>query len=179
MKTVLAVIVSVLTVTAHAGLPGSIIIDPVANNVVSAELEAFTIDPILQGGLPMAVDAASIKVDYDNNMATLTLAMNVCPPNAMCIVGPTLNEVELPIISITSDDCNFKTIVADKNQLPVDGAHRTLTIVDGSAVTCDDLFMIVPTHVTYEVEMYNRFTAELIKSTSTFTGYKPLAPVQQ
>ena len=163
-----SIVISTLTTTAFAGLPGDdIIVEPIFER--AANLDKINIDPDFQDMyLPMAVDQASITVSEIPQTVTLTLIMNACPPNAYCFVGPTVRNITLPIVKNKSDKCGVQTIIAKKDQLPVDGDLKEIKVVDNTLSKCDEKRFF--TKVVLKTASYDRKEVKLYKTRSTFSG---------
>lgn len=118
-----------------------------------------------------SIVSGNLTVSPSMNQATLMLIRKSnCPPKALCLVGlPAPIIVKLPVISVKTDRCNNVTIIAEKNEMPVDGVRGTITIRDFTANTCR-FRPEAPTYVQYETEFYNRMNGEPVQTHSTLFG---------
>jgi hypothetical protein len=175
MKNAILGLLVMFTVSqAHAGFPGFVnrgrpVVVPQLLRV--AQMTDIQVDPNLELG---NVVGALTSVDPAGK-ATLSLTVNNCPPKAMCLVGPMTFNIELPIISDVVDSCGVNVITAEKDQRPVDGMLKRITIRDNSKVTCESIAPLMPTEVVYETESPG-FGAPVVHTTSTFAG-SVLAPL--
>ena len=99
----------------------------------------------------------TLTMDYSKSTVTLNVEeTNQCPKGMMCalVMRPNLN-VKLPIVSIKTDSCGIRHILAKIDQRPVDGALTQLTVVDPAQMTCKT-FVAVETEATYTTQYVNR-----------------------
>lgn len=84
---------------------------------------------------------ASVQIDYAQELVTLTVYRSFkCPPNRMCpLMLPLPVVIELPITSVQTNECGVRQVTAEKDMRPADGELKTLTIEDGSDITCPTL----------------------------------------
>jgi hypothetical protein len=176
MRTILILAAALVSSSAFAGRPSPVPrhVGPVDKSVaVSTELPNYQIDPKLTQA---AVDGAEVTVDVPNGTVKLTFWTNTCPKNAMCIAGPLIHTYELPIVSNNIDECGSNEIIAKKDDRPVDGDLKQLTVHDNTAFSCESITKVEATEVTLETDYYDMRETNHVHTTSTFIGpaLKPL-----
>jgi hypothetical protein len=87
-----------------------------------------------------------ISIDYNANTASLYIDRNTCPPGKYCtlMLHADINAI-LPIVSVETNECGIKTVIAKKDQRPVDGILQQLTVMDFSQNTCPTFAEIIGT----------------------------------
>jgi len=118
--------------------------------------------------------AGTIELNYDNSTVTLkaTETKGVCPPGKACTLNHAINlnprtlEVTLPIVSIERDACGVYVVTASKDQRPVDGPLKTITVEDASEITCQTFIKYVE-RATYLTSIYDRFSPVEVTAEST------------
>lgn len=77
----------------------------------------------------------------------LTLEGNVCPKNAMCLVGPTIYSFEAKFQTIEKNACGATVYHGETDLRPVDGTLTDIIVVDNSTATCKTLVALPATEV--------------------------------
>lgn len=135
-------------------------------------LREFQLDPSLVKDLSTPVHFTGV-VTVDRTEKRVTLSVNQapsCPAGAMCpqyLVQ--ILDVELPIVSIMTDGCHNRIIVAREDRRPVDGALQSIMITDHSTSTCD-IYLKYATDVQYTSSFVSRSNGGEAKSLSHFQG---------
>lgn len=170
MKNAILGLFAMVTVTqAYAGLPGGNLRGrPSPGFVRVTEMSNLQVDANLEANLGGRVVAALVTIDL-NGTATLSLTVNNCPPNAMCIAGPMTSNIELPIVSDIVDSCGTNIIVAEEDLRRADGNMARLTIRDNIKNTCPTAQVLMPVEVVYETANAG-FRVPVIHTTSLFSG---------
>jgi hypothetical protein len=110
-----------------------------------------------------------MHVDYDAQTVSLTVPRRMprCPRDMACIqVMPSPMIVQLPITDIKTDSCGIRTVVALKDQRPVDGILQKIKLVDASDATCQ-FFRAPDQPASYQTRAYDRMSSREIKTNST------------
>ncbi len=123
--------------------------------------------------------SGTIEVNYGQNTVTMHATGLVhpnCKPSINTICPQYLAiknlDVTLPIVSIETNSCGILVVTAAKDERPVDGDLKTLTVEDASHMTCQTFVKYVE-KATYTTAFYNRLNGKEEKAESTMD----LAPV--
>lgn len=111
---------------------------------------------------------AQLVLNYDKAEVSLNIkvAFN-CPDGRVCAqVMPVPVQVELPIISIDTDMCGIRTVLAELDNRPADGELQQIKIVDPSQITCRT-FVAVQPKATYITSYYDRLDGQTVTNKST------------
>ncbi len=120
---------------------------------------------------------AELTLNYDQAQVKLFVAeLNQCPPNRMCAMvlrRPLM--VELPILSVKTDSCGIRHVVAAQDSRPVDGILQQITILDPSQMTCKT-FVAVKATATYKTAFYDRLNAKsVVEESKMELSLQPMA----
>ncbi len=110
----------------------------------------------------------SITVNYDEQTVYMLVARPgvPCAEDRNCPVGmPAPLIVKLPITSIKTDNCGINTVIAQKDQRPVDGILQKIQLVDATDATCQ-FFRAPDQPATYQSRGVNMLTGKETKTNS-------------
>lgn len=159
MKSLLGVLITFLSLNASAT---SLMYAGYEANIVSMRL-----DP--QHNLEQ-VNGGNVRIYNIEKVVKLTLNKRFsCPGGRICPqVMPQPEVIELPIIKDTFDICGVRTIVAEKNYMPVDGGLLQLTVRSYDNTVC--VYKKAPTNsVIYKTAFYRRLPPQgLVQKKSIF-----------
>jgi len=148
--------------------------------ILEADIHTFNVDT--EGSFAgYKTQYGKISVNEINRTVTLYLSLGPkCAPGMMCPMYLIAKKIELPMISGKRDQCHVVTYVANKNDMPVDGANETLVVTDFSNNICPSFaFAAYPeTKVDYISEYFDRLQGKLKREHNTFLADK-LEIVQQ
>jgi hypothetical protein len=134
------------------------------NKVVDAQLEPNKLDSFTEGQLHLDGPQGLIKL-------TLQPVMPKCDEGMACIqMMPSTQEIEVEGAVATVDHCGIVTIVASKDDRPVDGPLVTITVRDNQNNSCPTLVAMKAIDVQYEQSYYNRFESDYVTETHRFSS---------
>lgn len=112
---------------------------------------------------------AKVFVDYDQDQVSFI----VQPPMPQCLKGmlcvqmmPVPFVTELPIVSIETNECGLRTVVALKDERGEGGSYEKLRLLDSSDVSCG-VYADVIQKASYETKFFSEEQIQEIETQST------------
>jgi hypothetical protein len=163
MKTLVAALALCFTaVTAQANTPNPV--QPVAQPEIY-NLKSIRVDQNSQILPTGPIASGVLQIDKENREVTISLQPAwQCPAGALCaMVMPQPMVLTLPITYEGGGFAGGRIIVAEVNQLPVDGAMIRIQILDNNSalVGVDPKFDAIEVQVT---EMYPRSDVQIVST---------------
>jgi hypothetical protein len=123
------------------------------------------------------ITSGRVGIHYSRQEAALRLERGAeCPEGAQCFNGGLESiRIVLPIVSMETDDCGNRHIVARRDSRMGDGPLEVLEIHDHTRNHCPTLVEYPATEVSYDTEL-SGIIGRVRKTHSTFAG-KALRPV--
>lgn len=137
--------------------------------IVSAELIKFELAPELQ----LAPKTGSVNIKAD------AIVLRLSEPSANCTTiacgsAPSKEiSFEVPLKSVSKDECGIIKYIGNRNLLPVDGDNTVIEVTDNSHNKCPvlkDLLPLPATEVQLKIEYFNRIEGKYVNTTSQFRG---------
>ncbi len=139
-------------------------------------------EPVLSGVRPLKVLTAQVGqaavqdvgvgqlvVDYSASKLSLSVELRPnCAPGMMCAQVIRILKAELPITSIKTDSCGIHTVIASKDDRPVDGSLNKVTFSDVTDMTCKTFVAVIP-QATYESSFFDRLSGKAVSEKTKLT----------
>lgn len=163
MKTLIAALALCFTaVTAQAGTPNPV--QPVALPELY-NLKSIRVDQMSQVLPTGAIANGVLQIDKENRTITISLQPAwQCPAGALCaMVMPEPMVLTLPITYEGGGFAGGRILVAEMNNLPVDGASIRIQVLDNNSalIGVDPKFEAIQVQVT---EMYPRSDVQIVST---------------
>jgi hypothetical protein len=112
---------------------------------LQTQLTTIDIDPKLEMKTPYS---AFVEVDYTKKTVTLTLnTLFTCQPPTNCLMVELIpTRIELPIVSITTDNCSVPHVFAQQDLRLTDGDLQQIEVTENSKSKC---VMAIPANTLY------------------------------
>lgn len=123
------------------------------------EKPEFALSHILRPGQGL------LTIDFENQILDLEVQrLSACPIGRICSqIVQTPLRVKLPIISVESDNCGVKTIVAFQDLRDTNGKLEQIIVTDSSNIICK---MLVQSQAVYETVQIDPYTKNEVATRS-------------
>lgn len=111
---------------------------------------------------------AQLILNYDRLEVSLNIKVAFhCPDGRICAqLMPIPVQVDLPIVSVQTDLCGIRTVIALLDDRPEDGMLQQIKIIDPSKTTCRTFIAVQP-KATYVTSFYDRIDGKTVTNQST------------
>tara|TARA_R110002072_G_scaffold534_5_gene3772 strand:- start:27260 stop:27754 length:495 start_codon:yes stop_codon:yes gene_type:complete len=113
----------------------------------------------------------NLEVNKMRNTIKMTLLHGPhCPPFAFCIEVLYTQEINLPIVNTSTDECGAKTYTALKDERPVDGIFEYVRVTDYTDYVCPTFNILPETAINTEKRFYDRINGREVINRNYYTA---------